>query len=90
MPGVWMWSGSMSPGSTRCSTSAMVSLPAVAIIGLKLRAVLRIDKIAFGIALPGVNEREIGDEPALHDIGLAVEFARFLAFGDDACRRRSW
>ena len=67
---------------TRCSTSATVTLPAVAIIGLKLRAVLRIDEIAFRVALPGVDEREVGDQAALHDIGLAVELAHLLALGD--------
>ena len=41
MPGVWIWSGSICAGGTRCSTSAMVILPAVAITGLKFRAVLR-------------------------------------------------
>ena len=41
MPGVWMQFGSISPGFTRCSTSATVTRAAVAIIGLKLRAVLR-------------------------------------------------
>src|SRR3954471_821329 len=41
MPGVWMWSGSISPAGTSCSTSATVIFAAVAIIGLKLRAVLR-------------------------------------------------
>ena len=40
-PGVWMLSGSSSPASTRCSTSATVTWPALAIIGLKLRAVFR-------------------------------------------------
>src|SRR3977135_833881 len=40
-PGVTMWSGLICPGSNRVSTSATVTLPAVAIIGLKLRAVLR-------------------------------------------------
>src|SRR5262249_4215976 len=39
MPGVWMWSGSISPAGTRCSTSATVTFAAVAIMGLKLRAV---------------------------------------------------
>ena len=41
MPGVTMWSGSISPGSTRFSTSATATGAAVAIIGLKLRAVFR-------------------------------------------------
>ena len=41
MPGVWMWSGSKLPAGTISSTSATVTRPAVAIIGLKFRAVLR-------------------------------------------------
>ncbi len=41
MPGVWMWSGSISPGRTRCSTCATVTFAAVAMIGLKFRAVFR-------------------------------------------------
>jgi len=40
-PGVWTQSGSRSPGSTSSSTSAMQILPAVAAIGLKLRAAFR-------------------------------------------------
>src|SRR6185437_14093057 len=40
-PGVMIWSGSSWPVGTRCSTSATVALPAVAIIGLKFRAVFR-------------------------------------------------
>src|ERR1700709_1403665 len=45
MPAVWMWSGSISPAGTRCSTSATVNFAAVAIIGLKLRAVLRYTRL---------------------------------------------
>ena len=41
MPGVSISSGSSAPGSTSSSTSAIVILPAVAAIGLKLRAVFR-------------------------------------------------
>jgi hypothetical protein len=42
MPGVWMCVGVEARRlGTRSSTSATVTLPAVAIIGLKLRAVLR-------------------------------------------------
>src|SRR5450631_561799 len=40
-PGRWMASGSSSPGSTRCSTSAMAILADMAQTGLKLRAALR-------------------------------------------------
>ncbi len=41
MPGVWMASLSSAPTGTSSSTSATVTLPAVAIIGLKFRAVFR-------------------------------------------------
>lgn len=41
MPGVWIASGSSSPFSTISSTSATVIRPAIAHIGLKLRAVRR-------------------------------------------------
>src|ERR1051325_3118719 len=43
---------------------------------------LSIDEVALGIALPGVHDRQIGDDAALHDVALAVEFALFLALGD--------
>ena len=43
---------------------------------------LAIDEVAFAVALPGVDDRQIGDDAALHDIGLAVEFAQLLALGD--------
>ena len=43
---------------------------------------LAIDEIAGGIALPGVNDREIGEQAAFHHVFLAVELAHFLAFGD--------
>ncbi len=41
MPGVMMWSASNAPSATISSTCATVTLPAVAMIGLKLRAVIR-------------------------------------------------
>ena len=42
------------------------------------------NEIALGVALPGVHQRNIGEQAALHDVGCAVEFARFLAFRDDS------
>lgn len=36
-PGVWISSGSSSPGATRCSTSVFVRRPHIAASGLKLR-----------------------------------------------------
>ena len=51
---------------------------------------LAVDEVALGVALPGVDEREVGDEAGLEHVVLAVELADFLALGDDRCRRRSW
>ena len=43
---------------------------------------LAVDEVALGVALPGVHDREVGDEAALHDVVLAVELALLLALGD--------
>src|SRR6185312_10840072 len=43
---------------------------------------LAVDQIAGGVALPGMNDREVGEQAALHQIFLAVELAHFLAFGN--------
>src|ERR1700730_5601348 len=45
---------------------------------------LAIDKIAFRVALIGVDDRDIGDESALHDTGHAVEVAQLLPIGNDS------
>ena len=44
---------------------------------------LAIDEIAFGVALPGVDDGDVGEEAVLHHVWLAVEIADFLALGDD-------
>ena len=90
MPGVWTLSGSSSPSSTSSSTSAMLTLPAV--------AAHRIE-VARGLAVDEVAERGRPSRPAtiaksptmraLEHVRAAVELARLLALGDDACRRRS-
>ena len=49
---------------------------------IKIARGLAIDQVAGGVALPGVHDREIGEQPALHDVFLAVELLHFLAFGD--------
>src|ERR1700746_1945909 len=36
---------------------------------------LAVDEIAFAVAFPGVDDGEVGDEAAFHDIALAVELA---------------
>ena len=42
---------------------------------------LAIDQIALSVALPGLDDREVGLQPALHHIELAIELAHFLALG---------
>ena len=49
---------------------------------VKIARGLAIDEVAGGVALPGVDDGEIGEQAALHDVFLAVEFLHFLAFGD--------
>ena len=43
---------------------------------------LPVDEVALRVALEGVDEGDVGDEPGLHEIGLVVEVADFLALGD--------
>ena len=43
---------------------------------------LAVDEITGGVALPGVDDREVGKQAAFHDVFLAVENLFFLAFGD--------
>ena len=43
---------------------------------------LAIDQIAGGVALPGMDDGEVAEQPALHQVFVAVELAHFLAFGD--------
>ena len=49
---------------------------------VKIARGLAVDEVAGGIALPGVHDGEIGEQAALHDVFLAVEFLHFLALGD--------
>src|SRR6185312_13028557 len=41
------------------------------------------DEVALAVRLPGMDDRQVGEEPALHDISRAVEVARLLALGDE-------
>ena len=34
------------------------------------------------VALPGLDDGEVADDAALHDVGLAVELAQLLTLGD--------
>ena len=82
MPGVTMWSGSMSPGWTRCSTSATRDLAGGRHHRVEVARGLAVDEVAFGVALPGMHDGQIGDQAGLHHVLLAVELADFLALGD--------
>ena len=43
---------------------------------------LAIDEIACGIALPGMDHGDVGEQAAFHEVLLAIEFLHFLALGD--------
>ena len=43
---------------------------------------LPVDEVAGVVALPGLDDGQVGGEAALHHIELAVELADFLALGD--------
>ena len=49
---------------------------------VKVARGLAVDQVTGGVALPGVDDGEVGEQAALHDVFLAVEFLHFLAFGD--------
>src|SRR3954451_22584163 len=44
---------------------------------------LAVDEVALGIALPGMDDGEVGEDAAFHDVALAVELALLLALGDE-------
>src|SRR5690242_15661730 len=43
---------------------------------------LAVHEVAFVVAHPGVYDRQVGDDAALHNVALAVEVALFFALGD--------
>src|SRR5215469_18646525 len=47
---------------------------------VKVAGRLAIEEVALPVGLPGMNDRKIRGEAALHYIGLAIEFAGFLPF----------
>jgi hypothetical protein len=50
---------------------------------------LAVDEIAFRVARPSVDERDVGEEAGLHHVGLVVEVADFLALGDNGADARA-
>ena len=51
--------------------------------GVEVAGGLAVDEVAGGVGLPGADEGEVGLEPALHEVGAAVEFAGLLTLGDE-------
>src|SRR5690606_37039245 len=56
--------------------------PAGGGVRIEITRGLAIDEVSGRIALPGFDNRQVGDDPALENIGLAVEFLVVLALGD--------
>ncbi len=44
---------------------------------------LAVDEVALRVALPGMDDGDVGEQARLHDVVLAVELAHLLAVGDD-------
>ena len=83
MPGVTTWSGSMAPGSTSSSTSAIVRARRGGHHRVEVAGRPPVDQVAQPVAFPGLDEREVGAQRLLEHVALAVDHPRFLAFGDD-------
>jgi hypothetical protein len=81
MPGVMMWSGLISRAA-RGARPRHGDLAGRGHHRIEVARGLAVDEVALGVAHPGMHDRKIGDEPALHDVALAVEFALLLAFCD--------
>src|SRR5690606_36241322 len=50
---------------------------------VKVARGLAVDEVAFLVALPRLDDGEVGDEPGLEDIGLAVEDLALFALGHE-------
>ena len=86
MPGRWTASGSRAPTGTSRSTSAIVTWPAAAQSGLKLRADRAEDEVAGPVADGGPDEREVGGDRLLaHELASTPRTVnRSTGFGGDA------
>ena len=51
--------------------------------GIEIARGFAIDEVTPLVALPSLDESEVGFQRALHDVSAALELARFFAFGDD-------
>ena len=70
------------PTSTISSTSTIVILPAIAHRRVEVARGAAEDQVARLVGLPGLDERDVGHQRALHHVDVAVELARLLALGD--------
>ena len=83
MPGVWTEFGIDFSGFNKMLDLRHCDLAGCRHHRIEVARRFAIDEIAFGIALIGVNNGDIGDKSAFHDIGRAVEFAQFLPLGNE-------
>ena len=83
-PGVCTSLGSISPGSTRCSTSAIVDPAAHRGQRVEVARGVAVDEVAVPVALPGPDQPEVGDDRLLEDVlARPVELAGLLRRGGD-------
>ena len=83
MPGVWISSGSSSPGCDDDLGFGDGDLAAGGGVGIEVAGGAAVDEVAVGVGLPGFDQGEIGADAALEDVGVAVEVLVLLAFGDE-------
>ncbi len=51
-------------------------------VGIEITRRLAVNQIAFGITLPGLDQRYVRDDPGFEDVRFPVDDARLLALGD--------
>ncbi len=52
-------------------------------VGIEVAGGAAVDEVAVGVGLPGFHEREVGEDAALEDVGVAVEVLVLFAVGDE-------
>ena len=81
-PGVMIWSGLISPGWHQVLDFGHGDLAGGGHHRIEVARGLSIDQVALAVAHPGVHDREVGNEPTLHDEALAIKFALLLVLSD--------
>jgi hypothetical protein len=68
MPGVWIWSGSSSPGDDDLGFGDG-DFAAHGGAGVEVARGAAVDEVAVGVGLPGFDEGDVGADAALEDVG---------------------